>query len=104
ATMESVLESRAVRSLRSSLRERVRAGAIHLGCCAAVAAVVPVLVFAGWYPAPLDVVSGVGTIVVLMLAADVVLGPLVTLIVYDRNKKSLKLDLAAIAVIQLAAL
>ena len=91
-------------SIGARLRPRLHAAAVHLGCCVAVAAAVLALVFVGWYPSPLDSLAGVDTILLIMLGADVVLGPLVTLIVFDRAKKSLKLDLAAVAVIQLVAL
>jgi hypothetical protein len=39
-----------------------------------------------------------------MLGADVILGPLTTLIIYDRKKKYLRLDLAAVILVQSAAL
>lgn len=90
--------------LKGSLRDRIRASAIHLLWCLAVAAVVLALVFFGWYPPPLDRISGLATILVIMLGADVVLGPLVTLIIFDRTKKHLKLDLAFIILVQVSAL
>lgn len=62
------------------------------------------LVFTVWYPAPLHTAMGVTHIFLLMLAIDVVLGPLLTLIVYKEGKKTLKFDLATIAVLQIAAL
>ena len=40
----------------------------------------------------------------ILAAVDVVIGPLITLIIFNPKKKSLKFDLAVIAIIQIAAL
>lgn len=85
-------------------RPRLVAAAVHLGCCALVAALVLALVFLLWYPAPLDGISGVETILVIMLGADVALGPFVTLIIYEKGKKSLRFDLTVVIAIQVLAL
>lgn len=89
---------------RLALGERLRASGVHLACCIAIAALVLGVVFWGWYPPPLDRISGLGAILVIMLGADVALGPLVTLIVFDRTKKHLKFDLAVIVLVQASAL
>ncbi len=85
-------------------RERAVAAGIHLLISLAVATAVLGLVFWVWYPEPLDRLSGVGAILVLLLAIDVVLGPVLTAVVFDRRKRSLRFDLACIGVLQLAAL
>ena len=87
-----------------ALRERLRAAAVHLAISAAIALAACAAVFGLWYPQPLDRVLGVGTIVLIMLGIDVVLGPLFTLIVFDRRKKRLAWDLATIGALQLVAL
>lgn len=56
-----------------------------------------------WYPAPLHALLGAMDVFILLLVVDVVLGPVLTLIVSKPNKKSLKLDLAVIFMLQLAA-
>jgi hypothetical protein len=86
------------------LRDRLRAAALHLLLSAAVAGAVLAVVFLAWYPSPLPQLMGVGAILLIMLGADVVLGPLFTLIVFDRRKRSLRWDLATIAALQVAAL
>lgn len=88
----------------ASMRERLKAGAMHLALSATVGLAVVVLVLFAWYPAPMANLHGVGTILAIMLAVDVVLGPLFTLILFDRRKKNLALDLAAVAAVQLLAL
>lgn len=47
---------------------------------------------------------GVTQIFLLLLVVDVCLGPLLTLVVYKKGKKTLKMDLAVIAILQISAL
>jgi len=86
------------------LRERLRAAGLHLLVCVAVVALVSALVFGAWYPSPMAHLFGVGAIMWIVVGVDVIVGPLFTLIVYDRRKPRLKWDLATIFVLQLAAL
>jgi hypothetical protein len=69
-----------------------------------VAAVAAALVFLLWYPGALAQANGVTQIVLLLLLVDVSLGPLITLIIFNPQKKELKRDLSIIVVVQLAAL
>lgn len=87
-----------------ALLARFKAAGLHLGISMLVAALVLCLVYGFWYEKPLAMVSGVGTILVLLLAVDVALGPLLTLLVFDRRKKSLPMDLAVIGLLQASAL
>lgn len=87
-----------------ALRARFVAAGCHLGLSVLIACLVLVLVYAFWYAGPLAAVAGVGTILVLLLAVDVSLGPIMTFLVFDRRKKSLPADLALIGMMQLAAL
>ena len=89
---------------RGGLRVRAVAFIVHLCVSLCVAAGVLALVYLGWYPSPLDRASGVGQILLLLLAADVTLGPILTFVVFNPAKKSLRFDLAVIALMQLAAL
>jgi hypothetical protein len=57
-----------------------------------------------WYMQPLDIATGVTTIFLLVLGVDVVIGPLLTLLVYKVGKKTLKMDLVVIVFLQLCAL
>jgi hypothetical protein len=88
----------------SSIAHRLRAAGIHLSLSALLAAAVLAVVLLTWYPQPMPQLLGVGAILLIMLGVDVVLGPIFTLIVFDRRKKRLAWDLATIAVLQLAAL
>ncbi|MEI7445268.1 MAG: TfpX/TfpZ family type IV pilin accessory protein [Burkholderiales bacterium] len=88
----------------SGLRERMRAAGIHLLICLAVAAVVSVVVFGAWYPGPMPSLLGVGAILAIVIGVDVIVGPIFTLLVFDRSKPRLKWDLTAIGVVQIVAL
>lgn len=83
---------------------RLTAATAHLLISVAMAAGVLAVVYFGWYPEPLDSLSGVGGILLMLLSIDVILGPMLTLVIFDRRKKSLPFDLACIGVVQLAAL
>lgn len=87
----------------SALTFRLKAFGYHLGISVLIALVSLYIIFMVWHPAPLATAVGVTHIFVMMLAIDVVLGPLLTLIIAKKDKKSLKFDLTVIIVLQLAA-
>lgn len=76
----------------------------HLLISLLIAGATLFLIFQIWYPSPLHTALGVGQVVWLMLGIDVVLGPLLTLVIAKQGKKSLKMDLAVIGLVQLVAL
>ena len=83
---------------------RYKAAFLHLIGSCAVAAVAVFIVFFFWYPGLLASATGVTKIFLLVVIVDICLGPLLTLIVFDKKKPELKIDLAIIFAIQLAAL
>jgi len=87
-------------------RDRLTASGIHLGLSLTIAALAAILVFLVWYPGAFRELAGGRSLFVLLTSVDVVLGPLLTLAVFDRSKsrRHLRLDLAVIGVLQLAAL
>lgn len=87
-------------------KERGRAATWHLLASLAVAALAAVLVFLVWYPYPYGEVAGGSGLFRLLVSVDVVLGPLLTLVVFNRTKprKELWRDLCVIVALQLAAL
>lgn len=90
--------------MKRHLVEKVRASLLHLAISATVVGAVLAVIFFLWYPAPFFQVVGAWAPVKVMIGVDLVLGPLMTLIVYRRNKPSLVFDLSVIALIQLGAL
>lgn len=85
---------------------RLRASGIHLALSVLVAALAAVLVFGLWYPYPYREISGGRDLFLLLVSVDMVAGPLITLVVFNRLKprKELRRDLAFVALIQLLAL
>ena len=83
---------------------RWRAAGVHLLLSAAVAAVALALLLFVWYPPPLFVAAGGQELLFLLVGVDVIVGPLITLIVYRAGKRGLGFDLAAIGLVQAAAL
>lgn len=76
----------------------------HLSLSLLISMISMALVFYFWYPAPLHIAMGVSDIFLLMLAIDMILGPILAFIVYNPQKKSLKFDLGVIILIQASAL
>jgi len=87
-------------------KDRLRASGIHLGASLLVAVLAALLVFGLWYPYPYREISGGRDLFVILIAVDVVIGPLITLAVFDRRKpwRELRRDLATVAALQVAAL
>ena len=83
---------------------RWQASGIHLGISAVVAAIVMGVLFLVWYPSTFFTAMGGEQLLYLLVGCDVVLGPLITLIIYKAGKKGLNFDLAAIGMMQAAAL
>ncbi|NAR18858.1 type IV pilin accessory protein [Acinetobacter haemolyticus] len=76
----------------------------HLLLSFLVALSVVGVVFFIWYPSSLATAVGVTHIFLMLLAIDVILGPLLGLLVYKEGKKTLKFDLGVIIFIQIVAL
>lgn len=83
---------------------RQRAAAIHLLISAVIfsGVIVPLLIM--WYPPPLFFADGGWEVVKIAFGVDIVIGPLLTLLVFKSGKKGLKFDLSAIALMQFGAL
>lgn len=92
--------------MRHSLKSRFWAAGIHLLISLAVAAVAAWLVFGLWYPYPYREISGGRELFFIVIAVDVIMGPLLTLSVFNRKKppQELRRDLAVIGALQIAAL
>lgn len=87
-------------------RAALVAGAVHLLFSAVVAALSAWLVFRVLYPAPLDRLVGGREIFYILITVDLICGPLLTTVVFDRRKgaRKLALDLGVIVLMQCAAL
>ena len=87
-------------------KNRLYAGTIHLAISLSVAALAAWLVFAIWYPSPYSELSGGRELFLLVIAVDVVIGPLITLVIFNRTKtkRHLVMDFTAVGLLQVAAL
>lgn len=83
-----------------------KASLVHLVVSAVVALACVSLVSGIWYPAPLGELAGGWGLLTLLIGVDVVCGPVLTLVVFDKAKPRAELwrDLALIALLQLGAL
>jgi len=87
-------------------KERLQASGIHLAISLLIAGLAALLVFGLWYPYPYRDTSGGRELFLIVVTVDVILGPLITLAVFNLHKPRPELvrDLAVVGLIQLAAL
>lgn len=88
------------------IRSAARAAALHFGLSLLMACAVAWLVFDVWYPAPFHELTGGRNLFLILIAVDVVCGPVLTLVLYDPAKSRFKwrVDLTLIVLTQLGAL
>lgn len=83
---------------------RWQAAGLHLTASFTLAILAALLLFGVWYPQPYTQAAGADRLIMLLIGIDLVLGPLLTLIVYKHGKKGMAFDIAFIATVQVAAL
>lgn len=83
-----------------------RAALFHFVGSLLVSALSAVLVFLVWYPHPYGLLSGGRQLFLILVAVDVVCGPLLTLILFSPKKprREIVTDMSLVVMIQLAAL
>lgn len=84
----------------------IRAATLHFLASLAVASLAAALVFGLWFPYPYRELAGGRELFLLVVAVDVVCGPVLTAVLFNSNKsrRELMLDLGLVALVQLAAL
>lgn len=87
-------------------KPRLMAFLIHIGASAALIASVFAFIYFIWFPHALAAASGGLEGLTLVAAVDVVLGPLLTLVIYDiaKSKAHLARDIGIIVILQLSCL
>jgi hypothetical protein len=87
-------------------KERLVAAGIHFMITLIMAALTAALVFLVWFPGALAIMVGGASLFSIVVTSDVVLGPLISLVIYSSQKprKQLIVDYTVIAVIQVLAL
>lgn len=100
--MPDTLHSKQTRNWRFSFKALF----FHFVISMVLMALLSVLVFAVWYPAPYFDLTGSWHLILMIAGVDLVCGPILTLIAANSNKPRQELirDFAVIALIQLCAL
>lgn len=91
---------------RSRIHAATRAAIAHLGLSLLVGALVGWLVFGLWFPYPYRHLAGGMHLFWILIAVDVLCGPLLTAFIFNprKSRRELLLDLSLIGLLQLAAL
>lgn len=87
-----------------TLNKRIKFFLTHLILSLCLVVFIVLWGFFNWYPQPLPKAIGLTYIFSMLLVVDVIIGPVLGFIVYKQDKKSLKMDLGIIILIQLVAL
>lgn len=77
---------------------------IHLAISATVVGAVLALIFLVWYPEPFFAAQGAWRVVRVLVFVDLIVGPVLTLMLYRPGKWGARFDLCVIALVQLTAL
>ena len=92
--------------ITNSIKTRLIASGAHLAISLLIAACAALLVFGLWYPYPYREISGGRSLFILIITVDVAIGPLITFVIFnkDKPKRELTTDLTIVGVLQIAAL
>ncbi len=84
----------------------LKAATVHFGLSLLVSGIVALLVFTIWFPYPYRELAGGRELFILVMAVDIVCGPLLTFVLFSptKPKKELITDISLIAIIQILAL
>lgn len=92
------------------MRQRLRAASLfalkHLSISALIALCCAALVFLVWYPPPYSRLAGGRDLFLLVVSVDVVMGPMLSLVIYNpaKPRRELWRDIGIVVALQLAAL
>ena len=95
-----------MKGFKDKLIPKLKAAFIHLSLSLLVFIVILYVIFFDWYPEPFFTAQGGWQGIRLMALIDLVLGPSLTLIVFNhlKSRKEIALDLSIIALVQICAL
>lgn len=87
-------------------REKFIATGIHFGVTLLLAGIAAALIFLVWYPGAFDDMIGGTGLFLLIVSSDLVLGPLLSLVLYNSHKtrRALLVDYSLVAILQISAL
>ncbi len=84
------------------LKKKIKAFSIHLLLSIVLISSFFAFAILHWFPNNSLELSGIKDVLYIIIAADLLLGPVLTFLVFNPAKKSLKFDLSAIIVLQLS--
>lgn len=76
-------------SAASRINDAGKIAAVHLAFSLILAAVLAVLIFSVWYPYPYIFLSGGLSLFAILIAVDLVCGPVLTFVLFSSKKKEL---------------
>lgn len=85
------------------MKHKIRAFLTHLCISMSIFLIFLTIMFLYWYPQPFFKACNAHTVLSILIFTGLVLGPLLTLIIYKPDKPWLKLDLSLIALFQISA-
>ncbi len=87
-------------------KKKFIASGVHLLVSLVFSLMASVLVFFVWYPYPFGEISGGQDLFKIIIAVDIVLGPLLTFVIFNNKKprKELVFDISVVGIIQIVAL
>jgi hypothetical protein len=91
---------------KALIKTKLKASAVHLSMSLVIFFILAYQIYYVWYPQPYFSVDGGWQGIRIIAAVDLVLGPLITFLIFDwsKTRNAILFDLVTIAVIQLGAL
>ena len=85
-------------------KDKIKAFLIHLAISSAIIGIVFAVIFFFWYPRPYFQANGAWSVIRVLIMVDLVMGPLLTLVLFKKGKPGLVFDISMVAFVQIAAL
>ncbi|MBT8125631.1 MAG: hypothetical protein KJO81_12455 [Gammaproteobacteria bacterium] len=85
-------------------KDKIKAFLIHLAISSAIIGIVFAVIFFFWYPRPYFQANGAWSVIRVLVMVDLVMGPLLTLVLFKKGKPGLVFDISMVAFVQIAAL
>ena len=85
------------------MSKRLKFACKHFFISVLIGVITALLIYYVWYPYPLNIAVGVDQIFLMFIGIDIIVGPILGFLVYKELKKSLKVDLFIIVLLQFSA-
>lgn len=92
--------------MKINWREKLIATTVHFMVTLVLAGIAAGIIFLVWFPDPLQIMLGGLELFILVVTCDLVLGPLMSLVLYNsrKSRRALIIDYSLVGIIQIAAL